>query len=211
MFLVFGILLVVTAVQLFRHRDQDPSVEDNPLVAVARRWLPLTDRYHAGRLVTRVDGRRLITPLFLVLLAIGSSDLLFALDSIPAIFGISREAFIVFAANAFALLGLRALFFLVSGLLDRLVYLSTGLSLILALIGVKLLLHYGHLQSDAIPEIATETSLAVIVAVLLVTTTASIVKTRRDPAARAHAGALRHRREPSVEASRAPGAERMSR
>jgi TerC family integral membrane protein len=203
MFLVFGILLVVTAVQLFRHRDEDPSVEDNPLVAVARRRLPLTDRYYAGRLVTRVDGRRMITPLFLVLLAIGSTDLLFALDSIPAIFGISREGFIVFAANAFALLGLRALFFLVAGLLDRLVYLSTGLSLILALIGVKLLLHYGHLQSDAIPEIATETSLAVIVAVLLVTTIASIVKTRRDPAARAHAGALRHRGEASAEASRA--------
>jgi tellurite resistance protein TerC len=203
MFLVFGILLVVTAIQLFRHRDEDPSVEDNPLVAVARRRLPLTDRYYAGRLVTRVDGRRMITPLFLVLLAIGSTDLLFALDSIPAIFGISREGFIVFAANAFALLGLRALFFLVAGLLDRLVYLSTGLSLILALIGVKLLLHYGHLQSDAIPEIATETSLAVIVAVLLVTTIASIVKTRRDPAARAHAGALRHRGEASAEASRA--------
>jgi TerC family integral membrane protein len=203
MFLVFGILLVVTAVQLFRHRDEDPSVEDNPLVAVARRRLPLTDRYYAGRLVTRVDGRRMITPLFLVLLAIGSTDLLFALDSIPAIFGISREGFIVFAANAFALLGLRALFFLVAGLLDRLVYLSTGLSLILALIGVKLLLHYGHLQSDAIPEIATETSLAVIVAVLLVTTIASIVKTRGDPAARAHAGALRHRGEASAEASRA--------
>ena len=206
MFLVFGIVLVVTAVQLFRHRDEDPSVEDNPLVAVARRRLPLTDRYHAGRLVTRVDGRRMITPLFLVLLAIGSTDLLFALDSIPAIFGISREAFIVFAANAFALLGLRALFFLVAGLLDRLVYLSTGLSLILALIGVKLLLHYGHLQSDAIPEIATETSLAVIVAVLLVTTIASIVKTRRDPTARAHAGALRHRREAGVETTRAPSA-----
>ena len=203
MFLVFGILLVVTAVQLFRHRDEDPSIEDNPLVAVARRRLPLTDRYYAGRLVTRVDGRRMITPLFLVLLAIGSTDLLFALDSIPAIFGISREGFIVFAANAFALLGLRALFFLVAGLLDRLVYLSTGLSLILALIGVKLLLHYGHLQSDAIPEIATETSLAVIVAVLLVTTIASIVKTRKDPAARAHAGALRHRGEASAEASRA--------
>jgi tellurite resistance protein TerC len=203
MFLVFGILLVVTAVQLFRHRDEDPCVEDNPLVAVARRRLPFTDRYYAGRLVTRVDGRRTITPLFLVLLAIGSTDLLFALDSIPAIFGISREGFIVFAANAFALLGLRALFFLVAGLLDRLVYLSTGLSLILALIGVKLLLHYGHLQSDAIPEIATGTSLAVIVAVLLVTTIASIVKTRRDPAARAHAGALRHRGEASAEASRA--------
>jgi tellurite resistance protein TerC len=191
MFLLFGLLLIVTAVQLFRHRDQDPSVEDNVLVAAVRRRLPFTDRYDGGRLVTRVDGRQVLTPLFLVLLAIGSTDLLFALDSIPAIFGISREAFIVFAANAFALLGLRALFFLVSGLLDRLVYLSTGLAVILAFIGVKLVLHYAHLQNDAVPEIATSTSLAVIVAILLVATVASILKTRRDPAARAHAGSLR--------------------
>jgi tellurite resistance protein TerC len=191
MFLVFGILLVATAVQLFRHRDQDPSVEDNALVAIARRRLPFTDRYEDGRLVTRLDGRRVLTPLFLVLLAIGSTDILFALDSIPAIFGISREAFIVFAANAFALLGLRALFFLVSGLLDRLVYLSTGLSLILALIGVKLILHFGHLQSDQVPEIATSTSLILIVVILTVTTVASLVKVRKDPAARAHAGSLR--------------------
>jgi tellurite resistance protein TerC len=191
MFLIFGLLLLATAVQLFRHRDQDPSIEDNALVTVARKRLPFTDRYDDGRLVTRVQGRRILTPLFLVLLAIGSTDILFALDSIPAIFGISREAFIVFAANAFALLGLRALFFLVSGLLDRLVYLSTGLALILALIGVKLILHYGHLQNDAIPEIATSTSLAVIVVILFVTTVASLVKTRRDPAAHAHAGSLR--------------------
>ena len=193
MFLVFGLLLVATAVQLFRHRDQDPSVEDNALVAVARRRLPFTDRYDDGRLVTQMNGRRVLTPLFLVLLAIGSTDILFALDSIPAIFGITREAYIVFAANAFALLGLRALFFLVSGLLDRLVYLSTGLSLILAFIGVRLMLHYGHLQDDDIPEIATGTSLAVIVAVLAVTTIASVIKARSDPAARAHAGSLRDR------------------
>jgi tellurite resistance protein TerC len=107
MFLIFGLALVVTAVQLFRHRDEDPSVEDNLLVAVARRRLPFSDRYDDGRLVTRAQGRRVATPLFLVLVAIGSTDVLFALDSIPAIFGISREAFIVFAANAFALLGLR--------------------------------------------------------------------------------------------------------
>jgi tellurite resistance protein TerC len=193
MFVVFGVLLVATAVQLFRHRDQDPSIEDNALVALARRRLPLTDRYDGGRLVTRQDGRRVLTPLFLVLLAIGSTDILFALDSIPAIFGISREAFIVLAANAFALLGLRALFFLVSGLLDRLVYLSTGLSLILAFIGVKLVLHYAHLRSSDIPEIATSTSLGVIVVILFVTTVASVVKTRRDPRARAHPGSLRDR------------------
>jgi tellurite resistance protein TerC len=191
MFLVFGLLLIVTAVQLFRHREQDPTVEDNVLVAVARRRLPFIDRYEGGRLVTRVDGRRVLTPLFLVLLAIGSTDILFALDSIPAIFGITEEAFIVFAANAFALLGLRALFFLVSGLLDRLVYLSTGLSLILAFIGVKLALHWGHLQNDDVPEIATSTSLTVIVVILIITTVASVIKSRRDPQARAHAGSLR--------------------
>jgi tellurite resistance protein TerC len=193
MFLVFGLLLVATAVQLFRHRDQDPSVEDNVLVAVARRRLPFSDRYDDGRLFARVEGRRVLTPLFLVLLAIGSTDILFALDSIPAIFGISREAFIVFAANAFALLGLRALYFLVSGLLDRLVYLSAGLSLILAFIGVKLVLHWAHGLSDAVPEIATSTSLAVIVVILAGTTVASLMRTRRDPSARAHAGSLRHR------------------
>jgi tellurite resistance protein TerC len=191
MFVAFGLLLIVTAVQLFRHRDQDPSVEDNALVTFARRRLPFTDRYEGGRLVTRMDGRRVFTPLFLVLLAIGSTDILFALDSIPAVFGVTEEAYIVFVANAFALLGLRALYFLVSGLLDRLVYLSTGLSIILAFIGVKLVLHYGHLQDDAVPEIATTTSLVVIAVVLTVTTVASIVRTRQDPSAKAHAGSLR--------------------
>lgn len=191
MFLLFGLLLVGTAVQLFRHRDQDPSVDDNALVALARRRLPLTDSYVGGKLATRVDGRRMFTPLFLVLVAIGSTDLLFALDSIPAVFGITDETFIVFAANAFALLGLRALYFLVTGLLDRLVYLSTGLSIILGFIGIKLVLHWGHLQDDAVPEIATTTSLIVITVVLLITTVASIAKVRRDPNARAHAGTLR--------------------
>ena len=114
----------------------------------------------------------MLTPLFLVLIAIGSTDIVFALDSIPAVFGVTEEAYIVFAANAFALLGLRALYFLVSGLLDRLVYLSTGLSLILAFIGVKLVLHWGHLQDDSVPEISTGASLAVIVVVLAVTTVA---------------------------------------
>ncbi|MEA2247147.1 MAG: tellurite resistance protein TerC [Solirubrobacteraceae bacterium] len=193
MFLIFGLLLIGTAVQLFRHRDQDPSVEDNALVRAARRALPVSDEYDEGRLVTRIDGRRVVTPLFIVLVAIGSTDILFALDSIPAVFGVTDEPLIVFAANAFALLGLRALYFLVSGLLDRLVYLSTGLALILAFIGVKLVLHYLHLQSSSVPEISTGTSLIVIVVVLTVTTVASLMKSRRDPAARAHAGSLRDR------------------
>jgi len=195
MFLIFGVLLVFTAIQLFRHRDQDPDVEDNVLVRLTRKAMPLTSDYHGGRMITRVGGRRTATPLFVAFIAIGSSDLLFALDSIPAVFGVTREAFIVFAANAFALLGLRALYFLVTGLLDRLVYLSSGLSLILLFIGIKLLLHFGHLHEDAIPEIATATSLLVIVGILAVTVVASLRRSRRDPDARAHAGSVRDTRE----------------
>ncbi len=190
MFLVFGLLLIATAVQLFRHRDQDPAVSDNALVSFAKRRLPITDQYDGGKLITHVAGRRMLTPLFLVLVAIGSTDILFALDSIPAVFGVTEEVYIVFTANAFALLGLRPLFFLVTGLLDRLVYLSTGLALILAFIGVKLALHWGHLQSDSVPEISTTASLAFIAVVLTITTIASLVKVRRDPSARAHAGSL---------------------
>jgi tellurite resistance protein TerC len=195
MFLIFGLLLVFTAVQLFRHRDQDPDIDDNALVRLTRRVFPVTDTWDGGRLITRVEGRRVATPLFVVFVALGSTDILFALDSIPAVFGVTEEAFIVFAANAFALLGLRALYFLVTGLLDRLVYLSTGLSLILAFIGAKLMLHYGHLQNDDIPEIATSTSLLVITAVLVITVVASLAKARRDPHARAHAGSLRDTRQ----------------
>jgi tellurite resistance protein TerC len=192
MFLVFGLVLIFTAVQLFRHRDEDPDVEDNALVRATRRILPTTTEYVGGRLVTRVDGRRMVTPLFIVLVAIGSTDLLFALDSIPAVFGVTEEAYIVFVANAFALLGLRALFFLVKGLLDRLVYLSTGLALILALIGVKLVLHWAHVDiDDRVPEIPTSLSLVAIGVILTVTVVASLIKVGRDPSARAHAGSLR--------------------
>jgi tellurite resistance protein TerC len=192
MFLVFGLLLIFTSIQLFRHRDEDPSIEDNAIVRVARRALPITEQYDGAKLVTRPDGRRMLTPLFIVLVAIGSTDILFALDSIPAVFGVTEEPYIVFAANAFALLGLRALYFLVSGLLDRLVYLSTGLALILAFIGVKLILHFAHEQDDAFPEISTGVSLVVILVVLVITTLLSLRKSRRDPEARAHAGSLRH-------------------
>ena len=193
MFLLFGLLLIFTAIQLFRHRDQDPSKEDNVIVAIARKRLPMTDDYGSGSFTTRIDGKRLFTPLLLVLIAIGTTDILFALDSIPAIFGVTQEVYIVFAANAFALLGLRALFFLVTGLLDRLVYLSIGLSVILGYIGVKLILHWGHKVNDSVPEISTGQSLAVIAVVLTVTTVASIIKVRKDPEARAHAGSLRDR------------------
>jgi len=190
MFLVFGIGLIATAVQLFRHRDEDPSVSDNAVVSLARRRLPLTDSYEGKRIVTRAGGRRMVTPLFIVLIAIATTDFLFALDSIPVVYGVTTNAYIVLAANVFALLGLRPLFFLVAGLLDRLVYLSTGLSLILAFIGIKLVLHFGHLQHDSIPGISTEASLAVIIVVLAVTTLASLVTVHREPRRRAHAGAL---------------------
>ena len=192
MFLIFGLLLIYTAVQLFRHRDEDPSVDDNILVKASKRLFPVTNEYVGGKLFARIDGRRMATPLFITLIAIGSSDLLFALDSIPAVFGVTEEAYIVFVANAFALLGLRALFFLVKGLLDRLVYLSTGLSIILAFIGLKLVLHWAHGDlSTSVPEISTPVSLGVIVVVLIITTVASLLKVRKDPTAIAHAGSLR--------------------
>jgi tellurite resistance protein TerC len=192
MFLIFGLLLIWTAIQLFRHRDEDPDIEDNALVRAGRRFLPLTDDYVDGKMITRVDGRRMFTPLFLVLIAIGSSDILFALDSIPAVFGVTDQAYIVFVANAFALLGLRALFFRVKGLLDRLVYLSTGLSLILAFIGVKLVLHWAHEDiSHAVPEVSIGLSLTVIVVVLAITVVASLIKIRKDPDTKAHAGSVR--------------------
>jgi tellurite resistance protein TerC len=190
MFLVFGLLLLWTAVRLYRHRDQDPDVLNSALVRSARRILPLSDTYDGGRLISRVDGRRVVTPLFIVFIAIAGTDILFALDSIPAVFGVTDQPYIVFTANAFALLGLRALFFLVTGLLDRLVYLSGGLALILAFIGVKLILHWGHGLDRRVPEITTTVSLVVIGVVLAVTTVASLIKSRRDPTARAHAGAV---------------------
>ena len=193
-FLVFGVALVASGVQLFRHRNEDPGVEDNVLVAVARRALPFSSEYHGGRLVARVDGRRVFTPMLLVLIAIGSSDLLFAFDSIPAVFGVTDHAYIVFAANAFALLGLRALFFVVSGLLDRLVYLSVGLAVILGFIGVKLVLEFAHHESASVPEFSTLVSLAAVGAVLAATAIASVLKVRRDPSIRAHTGVLRRQR-----------------
>ena len=191
-FLLFGLLLIYTAVQLFRHRNEDPDIESNVAIKAARRLLPITDSYVDGRLFARVDSRSMVTPLFLVLIAIGSVDLLFALDSIPAVFGVTSEPYIVFIANAFALLGLRALFFLVKGLLDRLVYLSAGLAFILAFIGVKLILHWAHVDLDPrVPEIPTAVSLGVILVVLVIVTVASLIKTRRDPTVTAHAGSLR--------------------
>jgi tellurite resistance protein TerC len=191
MFVIFGVILFATAVQLLRHRNEDPAIEDNVLVKAVSRVLPVSDRYDRGRLVTRTAGRRVATPMLLVLVAIGTTDVLFALDSIPAVFGVTQHAYIVFCANAFALLGLRALFFLVSGLLDRLLYLSVGLSAILAFVGVKLVLHFLHLHLHGVPEISTGMSLAAIIIVLAITTVASLITASARPDQRAHAGSLR--------------------
>lgn len=190
MFLIFGLLLVWTAVRLYRHRAADPDIQNNPVVRASRRMLPVTESYVGGKMVARVGGRWVVTPLFIVFVTIGGTDIVFALDSIPAVFGVTNQPYIVFVANAFALLGLRALFFLVTGLLDRLVYLATGLALILAFVGIKLILHWGHSLDSRLPEISTPLSLVFIAVVLAVTTVASLIKSRRDPSAKAHAGTV---------------------
>jgi len=148
----------------------------------------MTDEYDGSKIFTRVNGKRLATPMFLVMIAIASTDLLFALDSIPATFGVTQEPFLVFAANAFALLGLRALYFLLKGLLDKLIYLSLGLSIILIFIGFKLILTFVHEIYKEVPKIPTLWSLAVIALILIVSTVASLIKAKRDPSAIAHAG-----------------------
>jgi tellurite resistance protein TerC len=203
MFLFFGLALLVTGVQLYRHRDESPDVSDNPILRAARRVLPLTDSYEESRLLVRGRNGLAFTPLFMALLAIGTTDVIFALDSIPAVFGITTHAYIVFAANAFALLGLRPLFFLVSGLLDRLVYMSSGLAAILVFIGVKLVLEFAHEQGAHVPQITTVTSLSVIVAILAITVLASMLAARRDPGRRAHAGSVRSSRGERAEKRRA--------
>jgi tellurite resistance protein TerC len=187
-FVVFGAILIWTGVGLFKHWDEDPSPEDNRLVKTMRKRIAMTDEFHGSKIFTKIDGKKLATPMFLVMIAIASTDLLFALDSIPATFGVTQEPFLVFAANAFALLGLRALYFLLKGLLDKLIYLSLGLSIILMFIGVKLILTYVHEVWKEVPKIPTVGSLAVIGIILVVSTVASLVKSKKDPNAIAHAG-----------------------
>jgi tellurite resistance protein TerC len=187
-FVIFGAILIWTGVGLFKHWDEDPTPDDNFLVKLIRRRVPMTDEFDGSKAFTKVNGKRIATPMFTVLIAIASTDLLFALDSIPATFGVTQEPFLVFAANAFALLGLRALYFLLKGLLDKLIYLSLGLSFILMFIGVKLILLFFHEIWVEIPKIPTLTSLAVIGLILLVSTVASLIKSKKDPAAHAHAG-----------------------
>ena len=187
-FVIFGAILIWTGFGLFKHWDEDPSPEDNILVKAISKRMTITKEFDGSKSFTKVDGKKVATPMFLVLIAIASTDLLFALDSIPATFGVTSEPFLVFAANAFALLGLRALYFLLKGLLDKLIYLSLGLSIILMFIGVKLIFTYLHETWSEVPKIPTLFSLAVIGVILTVSTVASLIKSKKDPTAHAHAG-----------------------
>jgi tellurite resistance protein TerC len=189
-FVIFGAILIWTGVGLFKHWDEDPNPEDNRLVKAMRKRIAMTDEFHGSKTFIKIDGKRLATPMFTVMIAIASTDLLFALDSIPATFGVTQEPFLVFAANAFALLGLRALYFLLKGLLDKLIYLSLGLSIILMFIGVKLILTYLHEVWYEVPKIPTVGSLSVIGLILVVSTVASLLKSKKDPTAIAHAGRI---------------------
>ena len=189
-FVIFGAILIWTGIGLFKHWDEDPDPNDNLLVRKIRSSIAMVDEFHGTKLFIRQDGKRFATPMFLVIIAIASTDLLFALDSIPATFGVTQETFLVFSANAFALLGLRALYFLLKGLLDKLVYLSLGLSIILMFIGVKLVLTFAHEEYAQIPKIPTVVSLGAIAGILVVSTIASVIKSKSDPAAKAHAGRI---------------------
>jgi tellurite resistance protein TerC len=189
-FFIFGAILLVTAVKLvvdYRRHDDEEEAPDNVLLRWVRRRFPATDDYHGTKLTVKQDGRRLITPMMVVIIALGSTDLLFALDSIPAIYGLTQEPYLVFTANVFALMGLRQLYFLLGGLLRKLVYLSIGLSVILAFIGIKLVFHALHEyhvdERMGIPfslEIPIWLSLTFIIVTLTITTVASLIKSRYD-------------------------------
>lgn len=189
-FYLFGAILLVTAIGMVR---DDPlkkeEYQENGFLRLLRRMLPITDEYHGDRISARVGGRRMFTPMLVVMLAIGSTDVLFALDSIPAIYGLTSEPYIVFTTNAFSLLGLRQLYFLIGGLLERLIFLSQGLAVILAFIGVKLVLEALHTNELPFinggehvgwaPEIPIWLSLTIILGTLAVATVASLVVSRR--------------------------------
>jgi tellurite resistance protein TerC len=198
-FYIFGAFLIVTAVRLATHSssntDDGDDYQDNAVLRSLKRRLPASEDYHGVRLFVRENGRRLMTPMLVVIVALGTTDLLFALDSIPAIYGLTKEPYLVFAANVFALMGLRQLYFLIGGLLERLVYLSLGLSAVLAFIGVKLVLEALHGnevpfinggEHVGVPEIPIWASLVVILSTLAVTTVASLVKARGDRAEPVH-------------------------
>src|SRR6195952_1408570 len=190
-FFIFGAFLIYTAVRLvidYRKHDDDEDAPDNPLMRLVKRRFKATDEFHGTKLTVVKNGSRLITPMLFVIIALGSPDLLFALDSIPAIYGLTQEPYLVFTANVFALMGLRQLYFLIGGLLKRLVYLSIGLSVILAFIGLKLILEAVHENQlpfagpreplEGVPSIPTWLSLLVILVVLAVATVASLLTTR---------------------------------
>ncbi len=187
-FFLFGAFLIYTAIKLvidYRSHDESDEMPDNAAMRFVKRRFKSVDEYHGTRLSVNLDGVRHITPMLFVIVALGSTALLFALDSIPAIYGLTQEPYLVFTANVFALMGLRQLYFLIGGLLKRLVYLSLGLSVILAFIGVKLILHALHHYhlADWAPwggEIPIWVSLTVIIVTLLITTVASLVKSRYD-------------------------------
>ncbi|KAB8195050.1 TerC/Alx family metal homeostasis membrane protein [Nonomuraea phyllanthi] len=183
LFYVFGAFLVYTAVNLVRQhlKGEEDEFNENVVLRWVRRAFPTTEGYVGSKVTVKIDGKRMVTPMLIVMVAIGSTDLLFALDSIPAIFGLTQDAFIVFTANAFALMGLRQLYFLLGGLLQRLVYISYGLAFILGFIGVKLILEALHASHVSwAPEIPIWVSLSVIGATMVVTTVASLVKARID-------------------------------
>jgi tellurite resistance protein TerC len=186
-FYIFAAFLVYTAITLAMDKDHDDDA-DNFVIRFARSHLRFSEKWDGLKLWLKEDGKRVMTPMFLVIVALGTTDILFALDSIPAIYGLTKEPYIVFTANVFALMGLRQLYFLLGDLLKRLVYLSYGLAVILGFIGVKLLLHALHENKVPfinggkyfdVPEIPTLLSLGVIVGTLVVTTVASLLKTRK--------------------------------
>ncbi len=189
-FFIFGAWLIWTAWQQIRH-DEDAEHGDSWVIRQVKKVVPISEQYDGGHMRTVVNGKRMWTPFILVFISLGTTDLLFALDSIPAIFGITQSPFIVFTANVFALMGLRQLYFLLGGLLDKLEYLKYGIAAILAFIGVKLILHALHENEVSfinggepvhVPEISTWMSLGFIVTAMIVATVASLIKMRRDAA-----------------------------
>jgi tellurite resistance protein TerC len=189
-FYVFGLFLIVTGIKLARGQgDSGADFQENRVIRWTRRVVPTSTEYDGVRLTTRVAGRRVVTPMFIVLVALGTTDLLFAVDSIPAIYGLTEEPYLVLMANIFALMGLRQLYFLIGGLLQRLVYLSIGLAILLGFIGVKLVLHALHENElpfinggehvSWAPDLPVWLSLLFIVGTLAITTLASMVHDRR--------------------------------
>jgi tellurite resistance protein TerC len=194
-FYIFGAFLIYTAWKLIKEAradDGDEEFEENKLLKAAERRLGVADRYHGTKLFVQQHGKRVMTPMLVVMLAIGTTDVLFALDSIPAIFGLTQDPYIVFTANAFALMGLRQLYFLIGGLLKKLVHLSYGLSVILGFIGVKLVLHALHESGVHVPEISIPFSLAFIVLVLAVTTVTSLLASKKQAERELAEGRVEH-------------------